>query len=211
MRMLAELARELPRRCSELCLPSWVKASVMCTVGFASILTCVLSIKSAHAQSNVQDEIRKVDRLNAACRGGLATHELTMEVCATRDRQLRVVEKLGWCWGPREAPTFQKRWQMCQSEFDKSNWLPLGARDGIAYHADLDTTKTKDGLRARIVADGVAVPLPLKNFVFTLDCKGSFRNEVLAEQYRVWESVKPGSMIAEASGVLCELAGLSKG
>ena len=177
----------------------------------ALFTSCVIWNQGAIAQSDVQEEIRKVDRLNASCRGGLATYELTMKVCEQRDRQLRVVEKLGWCWGPREAPTFQKQWQPCLSEFEKSNWLPLGTREGIAYYADLDTVKTNEGLRARIVADGAGVPAPLRNFVFVLDCKGRFKNEVLAEPYRVWESVKGGSMISEASGVLCEMAGISKG
>lgn len=135
----------------------------------------------------------------------LALDELLKPVCGLtpcRPSVGAVLSQFGGHQSPK-ADRYLKRWQPCRSEFDKSNWLPLKSEQGVAYYLDLDAIRTKDGLRARIVADGAGVPTVMRNFIFTLDCRGRFRSEVKAEQYRVWESVKPGSAIAIAEGPVC--------
>jgi hypothetical protein len=170
----------------------------LAALALASLLTLM-----AGARADVQGDLKEYQRLNGLCRGGSGDKPETVKACEDRDRLFKQVENQGWCWGPKGVAEYQKQWRPCRSEFEKSKWALLKNEDRVAYYLDTDSAKTKDGRRARIVADGSGVPAPMRNFAFTLDCKGRFRNEVLAEQYRVWEPVKPDSLIAVAENIVC--------
>lgn len=58
--------------------------------------------------------IDRANRLNDQCRGGSGDDQQTMKACHQRDIAMEQVRKAGWCWGPDDAYSYEKRWIRCR-------------------------------------------------------------------------------------------------
>ncbi len=62
------------------------------------------------------DDIKRIKRandLNSRCRGERGDHPATTIICEERDQVVSELEASGICWGPNDAPGFEKRWMRC--------------------------------------------------------------------------------------------------
>lgn len=83
--------------------------------------------------------ISKAEAENTKCRGGPGNDPYTPVSCYDRQRTMSQIQKLGWCWGPRDAYGYQKKWIICSSDRSASvddsvkssrldpSWLPFGS------------------------------------------------------------------------------------
>lgn len=51
--------------------------------------------------------------LNSRCRGGSGDSPATQAACTDRDKAMKRLQALGWCWGPEDAVGADKRWVRC--------------------------------------------------------------------------------------------------
>lgn len=84
-------------------------------VRLIAVFCWVLSAEAIAAAPSipVQKLIAKNDALNEKCRGGSGDDPRTIASCKQRDKVSQEILKAGWCWGPDDAPGYQKKWTPC--------------------------------------------------------------------------------------------------
>lgn len=142
---------------------------------------------------------RKYDTLNSKCRGGSGDVAAMTAACKERDRHFRVMESKGWCWGPKSAAEYQKKWQRCASEYDKSNWTLFQGNDGSRYFVDSDTRGEQAGYRIirYLVDNGAATTW----YQVAFDCSGRF--QMMIPMGRQMRYFGPDSVMSHISLIAC--------
>ena len=59
--------------------------------------------------------------LNDRCRGGSSDDPQTQKYCDQRDEAFNQLKLKGWCYGPDEAPGYQKSWRQCPAAGPATN------------------------------------------------------------------------------------------
>lgn len=69
----------------------------------------------AYAQSDdVKTLIHQEETLDNICRGNSGDDPNTIKACDVRDSIDKKLKTKGWCWGPDNAPGYQKHWVKCK-------------------------------------------------------------------------------------------------
>lgn len=76
----------------------------------SSLLICWLPLSSASDINPARPDelIKKAEVENTKCRGGPGDDPNTPVACYEREKTMSKIQKLGWCWGPRESYGYQK-------------------------------------------------------------------------------------------------------
>lgn len=107
----------------------------------SSLLICWLPLSSASDINPARPDelIKKAEVENTKCRGGPGDDPNTPVACYEREKTMSKIQKLGWCWGPRESYGYQKKWILCSSDRNPSvadsvktsrldpSWRPFGS------------------------------------------------------------------------------------
>ena len=104
-----------------------MKRNTVSRMALSYILICFTSLSFA---SDINPErpdelIRKAESENTKCRGGPGDDPYTPVACYERERTMSKINKLGWCWGPRDAYGYQKKWIICSSDKSHSATGPI--------------------------------------------------------------------------------------
>ena len=78
--------------------------SVLCSAVFAS---------QAKPPANVSALVKAETRLNERCRGGSGDDPATMKACDEREKYVRKLKSLGWCYGRPDQIDADRTWQKC--------------------------------------------------------------------------------------------------
>jgi hypothetical protein len=78
-----------------------------------------LAVTPAHAETLPQpvgQMIAVANDLNGMCRGWFGSDPHTEEVCAVRDKAMKAVGDMGYCYGPPEGqPAYAAKWHRCRT------------------------------------------------------------------------------------------------
>jgi hypothetical protein len=68
----------------------------------------------AKVPANIAALIKTEDKLNDKCRGGSGDDPATMKACDQREKYVKKLEKLGWCWGHAGQIDADRTWEKCK-------------------------------------------------------------------------------------------------
>ena len=85
----------------------------------------------------------KESALNDRCRGGSGDDPQTQKYCDQRDETFGQLKSKGWCYGPDEAPGYQKSWRKCQAAGSEVNNSPPKTQAADPYADQYEKDKVE--------------------------------------------------------------------
>ena len=84
-------------------------------ISIAALFLLISSIAFSANLTNqdIQSHISVENTLNSMCRGGRGDDPDTGRACDARNKTLKVINRLGWCYGKKNQAAYQMKWHPC--------------------------------------------------------------------------------------------------